>query len=454
MNFKQAITISGKIYNLLSKINLDDYFKIDGIIDNYYPQIISRLQNYSDIAKVAICSTNGKKTITSFLNTIIESNNQTTITNITENFQKKSILTSIILELSKSEEVRNYYTMAFEDYELESYFNSMKFDYLLLNNIFYDHKDNINCREKRRYIQNAIMLNSKLNLILNADDVYLYDIDNIKNDTLLNKKRNKVFYGFREVRFYNNSDKFAQRNDVIKCPNCGCDLWFNKRFYSHLGHFECECGFKRPQPDVVADVTIFPDYSFLNVYYKNEKYAFKMPLGGLYNAYDALGAIALALEVNIPRKIISQAIENITPIKAHDEIINCKGKNIKIKVVNNSTSLSENLRELYYEKNYKIVFCLNDSLEDGLDTSWIWDANFGALEGFENRIYVSSNRFDDMALRLKYANVNPTLIVMDQSVSHAIECCFWDLDEDENMMIITTNSLVDDIYRIIKKYLQ
>ncbi len=454
MDFQKAIAISGKIYDFLKKFHLEDYFMLDNLIDNHYPQILSRLQNYSDTAKIAVCSTNGKKSLVSILNEIIEENNQTIITNVDKKASKNPVLTSIVLELSKSEKERNYYTMAFDEFELETYFNSMKFDYLLLNNILSDHRNIMNCAEKRKFIQNAIVLNSKLNLIVNADDAYLFGIDEIKNDTILNKKRNKILYGFENIRYYNNADDIGQRNDIIKCPNCGCDLVFDKHFYSHLGHYNCACGFKRPKPDIMADASIFPNYLFLSVHYKDEKYAFKMPMGGLYNAYNALGAIALALELNIPRKVISSACENYTPLKSRDEIIDVKGKSIKIKTAKNSASLSEALRELYYTKNYKIVFCLNDSIEDGIDTSWIWDSNFKSLTGFENKIFVTGNRFDDMALRLKYANINPSLIVMDQTINHAIECCFWELDEGENMLIITTPSLESAVDKAIKKCLQ
>ena len=454
MDFKKAIAISGKIYDFLKKFNLQGYFRLDGFIDNYYPQILSRLQNYSEIAKIAICSTNGKKTLTSILNEIIEENNNSFISNVDKDANKNQILTSLVVELSKSETPRDFYTMAFEEYELESYFNSMKFDYLLLNNIFYDHKDMLKCTEKRRLIQNAIILNSKLNLVVNADDAYLFEIDDIKNDTILNRKRKKITYGFKNIEFYNNADSLGQRNDLVKCPYCGCDLIFDKRFYSHLGHYNCACGFRRPKPDVEAEASIFPNYLFLTVYYNNEKYAFKIPFGGLYNAYDALGAITMALELGVKRKVIESACENFAPIKSRDESINLKGKNIRLKLVKNPTSLSENLRELYYTKNFKVVFCLDDKVEDGKDTSWIWDADFKALEKFENKIFVSGDRFDDMALRLKYSGVNPTLIIMDQSINHAIECCFWDLDENENMLVISTPSLIKDVNNAFKKCLQ
>lgn len=454
MDFQKAITISGKIYDFLKKVNLEGYFNLDQIIDDRYPELLSRIQAYCSNAKIAITATNGKRITASFLRRIIEENNQTLISNLEQDIKKMPVLTSIVLELAKNQDKHNYYTMIFDEYELASYFNSMKFDYLLLNNLFYDNKDLVSYKEKRKYIQSAVMLNSKLNLVVNADDACLFEIDEIKNDTILSKKRKKILFGFNNIEFYNNAVDLGQRNDILKCPNCGCDLVFDKHFYSHLGHYNCACGFRRPKPDIEADATVFPNYLFLNVFYKDEKYAFKMPVGDLYNAYNALGAIAVALELNIPRKTIALALEKYNPIKNRNELITINNKSIKIKLTKNPTSLSENLRELYYTKNYKVVFCLNDTVSDGIDTSWIWDSDFSALKGFENKIFVSGNRFDDLALRLKYAGVNPSLIIMDQAISHAVQCCFWDLEDGENMLIISTPSLIGDVESAIKKCLQ
>ena len=122
-----------------------------------------------------------------------------------------------------------------------------------------------------------------------------------------------------------------------------------------------------------------------------------------------------------------------------------------IKTVKNPVSLTNAVRELFANKITKVVFALSDTLQDGVDTSWIWDANFDSLRGFENKIYVTSNRFDDMALRLKQAGVNPSLIIMEGSLKNAINCCYWELEKHENMMIISTPSLTNEIYDILKK---
>lgn len=457
MNFKTSILWTGRAYKLLEMLNLDNKFNLDSLVDNNMPQILSKLQTFATLGKIAICQTNGKTITTSVLNKIIQENNNTYISNITKEGKKYPPLTSIILDLSKgidifdSECQRDYYTMALNEFELDTYFNSMRFNYLLLGNLFVDQKEFTILEEKKDKIQSAITLNSKLNIIINADEPLFYKIDEIKNDTILNKKRNKFYYGFNKIEVARSNMELEQKNDFVKCPMCDCTLDYRKIFYSHIGEYSCACGFKRPQLDLSAEAKIFEDYSFLTCFYKDNKMVFKLPFGGVENAYNALGAIAVALNLGIERKVIASAFEDYNPPKARGEIFTYKNKKIKVKLIKNPTSLSVALRELYGNKNTKVVFCLNDEIQDGVDTTWIWDANLNCLSYFENKIYVSGNRFDDMALRLKYSNVNPSLIIMDASVKNAIQCCYWDLENHESMLVLTTPSLCDEVYEVLKK---
>lgn len=457
MDFKTSILWSGRLYKLLEKLNLEDRFNLDSIVDNNLPQVLSKLQSYASKGKIALCQTNGKSTTTSILNQILASNDNPFVSNITSEGKKYLPLTSIVLDLANgldifaSECQRDYFSIALNEFELEHYFNSMKFNYLLLGNLFIDQKDFATLEEKKERIQNAISLNSKLDLIINADEPIFNKIDDIKNDTILNKKRNKFYYGFNNIEFGDSSRELSQKNDIPRCPNCGCLLEYKNHYYSHIGNYNCACGFKRPNLNVSAEAKIFADYCFLTVYYQDNKMVFRLPLGGVENAYNALGAIAVALYLGIERKVITEAFDNYKSLKGRDDIVTYKNKRIKIKTIKNPTSLSTALRELYANKNTKVVFCLNDNEQDGIDASWIWDSNFNSISYFENKIYVSANRFDDMALRLKYANVNPSLIVMEGSIRNAIQCCYWDLEKNETMLILSTPSLVDYIYEILKK---
>ena len=454
MDFNKTINWTAKIYKLLEKFNREDILPLDNILDCAFPEVFAKLQTYSRIAKIAICSTNGKRTTTDILNQILAANGNTFITNVSKLSKKYPILTAIILELSKyyegSEYLKDYYSMAIDEFELAGYFNSIKFDYMLLGNLFHDQKDYCTLKEKRKKIQDALTLNSDCTLIVNADDPLLYHIDEEDNRLVTSRKMNKIFYGFTKIEVQDN-ENYIQKNDFLRCPNCGCKLDYKNRYYSHIGQYDCACGFKQPELDIAADVKVFKDYSFLNAYYKNRKYVFKVPLGGVYNAYNALGAIAVALVLGVERKVITDAFENYRGIRAKDEILDYKTKEVKIKEVKNPTSLSEAVRELSGTKNTRAVFALNDEDIDGEDTSWIWDSNLSALKNFENRIYVCSNRNDDMALRLKYAGVNPALISMDVSVKNAVKCCFYELEENERMLIFATPSVLSEVYEILDK---
>lgn len=436
-------------------MGFNSFFDIDNHIDNNMPQFLSRLQTYANLKKISVMGTNGKRTLVHIFNQILQKNDNSFYTNITKEGKRYPAFASIVMELSDYiqnyglEYKKEYYTMAFDEFELESYFNSMKFDKLLLSNLFYDHKDFTTLNKKRKLIQGAISLNSKLDLIINADEPLFYKIDEIKNDTAQNKKRNKLYYGFDEITFFENDEKYIQDNDILSCPVCGCKLDYKKRHYSHLGIYNCDCGYKRPPLDIRANARIYKDYCFLDCFYQGDKLSFKVPLGGVYNAYNALGAIALAIDLKIHRKTIIEAFDKYKPLRAHDEIINYKNRNIKIKIAKNPVSLAENIKELRGDDYSKVVLCLNDDTEDGKDTSWIWNANFNALSGFENKIYCCSKRFDDMALRLKYANVNPSLIIMDSSIKRAIECCYYDLEDKESMLIVSSPSLIDEIYGVL-----
>ena len=52
---------------------------------------------------------------------------------------------------------------------------------------------------------------------------------------------------------------------------------------------------------------------------------------------------------------------------------------------------------------------LNDNDADGKDVSWIWDAEIRIGENVEN-VYAFGIRSGDMALRLKYADIDAQII--------------------------------------------
>ena len=159
-------------------------------------------------------------------------------------------------------------------------------DYLLVTNLFRDQLDRYGELAKtKQLIQDGIDKKKNLKLMLNADDPLVASFEG----------ENKIFYGIENVYYADESLRAdSSAEEVFTCP-CGKELKYEKKFFAQQGHYYCDCGFKRPYVKYRADVSIYKDYSILKINDIN----YEIPLVGLFNAYNALGAVALALELGI-----------------------------------------------------------------------------------------------------------------------------------------------------------
>lgn len=462
MNFKQALDYTNKFYRLLRKFNSQGTSLPGKYLRKFYPNFLKESQNYVTSYKFAITGTNGKTTTAGLLAQILKEAQKSVIHNELGANMPNGIATAIALGLynnfkenGEQSSVDNFVIESDEAY-LREIFENITFDYLLVTNLFRDQLDRYGELDiTRKKIQEGIRLNPNLKVILNADDPGLYEIEkNIGNDKLLPRKKRRVLYfGFENVEFCDFDAKSNSPSEVIYCPVCKRPLKYTKRFYSQLGLWSCTCRTKRPRPDVSADVKVFKNYSMLNVRYEGKSIMYKLSLSGLYNAYNALGAIACAYMTQIDRKIIALALDNYKPVfgRAQREIVN--GKEVKVYLIKNPTGACEVLRNIKNSKDIKLMIAINDKYADGRDVSWLWDVDFEVLQKFNNRIYVTGSRADDMALRLKYAGVNTGLMVIDNSIKKTFDYALESVEPDEKLIILPTYTALLKLDKIIKSKL-
>jgi UDP-N-acetylmuramyl tripeptide synthase len=82
------------------------------------------------------------------------------------------------------------------------------------------------------------------------------------------------------------------------------------------------------------------------------------------------------------------------------------GRRLNLVLSKNPAGFNETLRsavDLAQGTNFLIA--LNDRKADGTDVSWIWDVDFERLRGRSRTVIPAGNRANDMAVRLKYAEV-------------------------------------------------
>ncbi len=129
-----------------------------------------------------------------------------------------------------------------------------------------------------------------------------------------------------------------------------------------------------------------------------------VPLPGLYNIYNALGAIAASLALEMDWEPIISGIEQSKPVFGRGERIQAEGRTIRLLLAKNPTGFNEVLRTLFSQEIPRhVLFVLNDNTADGRDISWIWDVDFERAINLTQTLVVAGTRALDLALRLKYA---------------------------------------------------
>ena len=147
-----------------------------------------------------------------------------------------------------------------------------------------------------------------------------------------------------------------------------------------------------------------------------------LPLPGLYNVYNALGAAALALALGATLDDVDAGLHAVSPAFGRAETLRVADRDMSILLVKNPAGANEVLRTLTLEDGEHDVFAvLNDNIADGRDVSWVWDADFEVLAPRVRRATCSGTRAAEMALRLKYAGVPTDRIAVEPELGAGLD---------------------------------
>jgi lipid II isoglutaminyl synthase (glutamine-hydrolysing) len=215
--------------------------------------------------------------------------------------------------------------------------------------------------------------------------------------------------------------------DARHCRRCGHPYAYARAFVGQLGHYACpNCGADRPAPDVAATRIELHGMSgtSLTVRTPGGELAVELPLPGLYNVYNALSAIAAALQLGTPAERIAPALETARSAFGRVETVTVGEKAVSILLVKNPAGANEVLRTLRLEADegpLDLWIALNDRIADGRDVSWIWDADFELLGDAVRRVTCAGTRAPEMALRLKYAGWPEERIVVEPEIEASLD---------------------------------
>jgi len=252
-------------------------------------------------------------------------------------------------------------------------------------------------------------------LVLNADDPAIADLGRERDAPVL-------YFGVEDDSLA--LAGMAHAADAKHCRRCGAPYLFDAIYLGHLGHYHCpSCGQTRPAPTVTATRVTLQGVraaSFtLQTPVGEAEVALALP--GLYNVYNALAAAALAtaLEVGLPEIVAGMQATKAAFGRA--ETVHVGGREMRILLVKNPAGANEVLRTLALEPGeHDLLGVLNDRIADGRDVSWIWDADFELLAGRVRQVTCSGTRAPELALRLKYAGIDPARIRVQADLPSAL----------------------------------
>jgi lipid II isoglutaminyl synthase (glutamine-hydrolysing) len=258
--------------------------------------------------------------------------------------------------------------------------------------------------------------------VLNADDPLVADLG---RDRDLKRRPGVTFFGIEDTS--QALPELQHAHDAKHCRRCGAPYEYERAFVGHLGHYSCpNCDADRPRPDVFAREIELEGMSGSRVVVETPEgeLRLRLPLPGLYNVYNALAAIAAAQRLGVGIGEIAAGLESMEAVFGRVETIEVEGRPVSILLIKNPAGANEVLRTLQLEsgdEGLAVWIALNDRIADGRDVSWVWDADFELLAGHVRRVVCSGTRAAEMAVRLKYAGVDPEAIEVVDGIERSLD---------------------------------
>jgi UDP-N-acetylmuramyl tripeptide synthase len=287
---------------------------------------------------------------------------------------------------------------------------------LLLGNLFRDQLDRYGELETiaDRWAAVVAARRDRTALVLNADDPLVAD---------LGRDAEPLYFGVEDDRMAHAELQHA--SDSKHCRRCGHPYVYEAAYLAHLGRYHCpNCGARRPDPSVAAtDVRLDGiRAAAFTLRSAGGEARVELPLPGLYNVYNALGAAALCLRLGAPLDAVVAGLQAVAPAFGRAETLDLAGRPTSILLVKNPAGANEVLRTLALEQGgLDVLGVLNDRIADGRDVSWVWDADWEVLAPHLRRMTCAGTRAAELALRMKYAGVDSDRLHVVDALPQALD---------------------------------
>ena len=355
------------------------------------PHILKHLSDNYEV--IIVSGTNGKTLTTSLIVQLLKQKYPNILTNPTGANLTQGIVSTFLNHTPVKGE-KNIAVLEVDEATIKHITPFIQPKIFVFTNIFRDQMDRFGeIYTTYQYMLDGASFAPEATILSNGDAPIF------NSDTLPNPR---LYFGFNHAE--DGHYQAHYNTDGILCPHCHSILQYNFITYSNLGKYYCPNGdFKRPELDYA--VTELTELSLTKSSFKIDGVDFSLPIGGLYNIYNALSAYSAARFFDLTPEEIQAGFGQAQRVFGRQENFTLEDKEVMINLIKNPVGFNQIVQLLGYEKEeFSLAVLLNDNYADGQDISWIWDGEFEELAKLTpKQTYIGGIRVDDLETRMEVA---------------------------------------------------
>ena len=381
------------------------------------PRLLDKIASRLPQGTVVVAGTNGKTTVSRMLADILQAHGSRVAHNRSGSNLVRGVASALASQSDLTGSPRaDIGVIESDEAAFPEILRRVQPSVVLLNNLFRDQLDRYGELDTiaSQWAPALRRLPAAATVVVNADDPTLAAITE-------GISARRVTFGLDDRNPSFLLDEIPHAADAKTCRRCGRDLAYDRLFSAHLGAWNCPgCGAERPPLDFAGTSIALQgvDALRLEVSVPAEPDAslhLHLMIPGLYNAYNAVAATAVAATLGVPRQTIAEALRGYRSAFGRIERVTYRDRSLTLALVKNPVGFNETLRMLTATTGSLIVptlIAINDLAADGRDVSWLWDVDFEMLAQGTAPLFTTGIRGADMANRLKYAGVPAERIVL------------------------------------------
>ncbi len=387
------------------------------------PRVLEKLSRRLRRGSVAITGTNGKTTTTRMVSKILRTAGVRAVNNSTGANLVTGVTAALVSDTSLSGRPASEMGLfEVDEASVPRVAEEAQLNLLAVLNLFRDQLDRYGeLSYTAKVIASAFSdLPPDGSVVLNADDPLVASLGR--------DAKKPGFFGVEDPAL--DTGRLQHIADSKDCPVCGTALSYEAVYFGHVGIYRCpSCSFARPEPAYRAtrirmDGPRGTDFLLTT---PGGEYEARIGLPGLYNVYNALAAAAVAIEAGVEAEDVVRGLREFEGAFGRVERVRAGEKEVFLLLIKNPVGFNEILRTFVAspaeranaDRAGHVLIAINDNDADGRDVSWLWDVDFemlveaGTTGGGAPRFYVTGNRAEDMAVRLKYAELPVHSVIPD-----------------------------------------